>query len=177
MSKLVQKDLGKISISIPKDFYQMTEQDIVTKYGAANIPTAVYTNQLRDVVLSVNVKEDTISSLGKGKYKKVTPDYERDVHIERSFRKSSLRADFKNIKFTKDTSYVTGNLNVIEFEFLGTLEGKDAKGQAISSETYNYIKYAFIKKRNYTVNFSAPATQQNEWSGTVKNIMSTIIFK
>ncbi len=177
LTKLVVQDLGKIKISVPKEFFQLNEQDIVTRYGSANIPTAVFANVTRDVLLSVNVKEDTISSLGKGKYKKITPEYDRDVHIEKAFHKSSLRADFKDIKFIKDTSYVNGNLNVIEFEFIGTLEGKDAKGNPISSRNYNYIKYAFVKKRNYTVNFSAPIEVQSTWSPTVNSIMSTIEFK
>lgn len=176
--QMQKKDLGKISLSVPADFYEMTEKDIVEQFGMTAIPKAIFTNAAQDVFISVNVKEDTINSQGLVKYKNFNTEYERDLQIEKSFRKSSLRQDFSDLTFISDTAFVVGKANVMHFEFDGKLIGEDQKGEEeVTSLSYYYIMYAFVKKRTYIVNFSCPVGMKLEWAKKAKDIIKSIEAK
>lgn len=177
---LSKKDLGKITLEIPDGFYKMSENDVVEKYGMVRIPEAIYSSPTNDILISITVKEDTTNNAGLVEYKNkhYKQEYQRDLSIEKAFRKSSLRYDFDQIVFYTDTAYSTSKTKVIEFEFEGELVGEDAKGQEqISSVSYNYLYYGFVKKRTFVVNISAPISMKEDWQPIAQKIIASINIK
>ena len=174
---LEKKVVGKVNILVPTDFYKMDDNDIVVKYGMTELPKALYTNRENDILLSVRQKDDTLNYTGKGKYKKFKVENNTNIEIEKSFRKASIQSEFLNTRYFTDTTYSDGKTSFIKLEFTGTLTGENNKGEEISSQNYNYIVYAFQKKRNFIINFSCPEAEKEAWKPIANKIMNDLEFK
>ena len=171
------KTHGKVSIELPEGYYQMSNEDIVEKFGMHEFPTALYADPTSTATISINERKDTVIKTDpKWNQSFYNDGYVRDLSIEKEFKKSSFRNEFAELTFLEDTAYVTNEWEVMFFEFTGTLEGVDAKGIETSSEIYNLYFYALKKKRSYLINISCPvgAAAHRE---ALKAISESIKFK
>lgn len=168
----------RIKITIPKEFYRMSDQDIVKTYGMSRIPTAVYSNRERDINVSVNEIKDTIAAEKKADSYEGTKDYsKRSLQLEKEFMKSSLRAEYKDIEFLKDTIVEKDGKNFSVLEFTGKIVGENRKGDETRSELYTYMQFAFHKENKYVFNMSLPQDKMNEWKPIAHEIMNSVNIK
>lgn len=149
---------GKLSFHIPAGYYQLSESDIVDKFGMHEIPTALYADPSNSATISVNEKKDTVVKIepkwNQGFYSQA---YDRNLSIEKDFKKSSFQNEFNDLVFIADSAYTTSSgYEIMFFEFTGALEGVNAAGVETTSEVYNIYLYAFKKKRSYVLNMSCP---------------------
>lgn len=173
----IKKDFGKVNVKVPKDFYELTADDMVSKFGMASLPEGMFASIDNKVTITVTTKKDTLDKAGLTKLRLAGDTYERDVVIERSFRKSSILNEFSDITFSVDTAYNQEKYGIIDFEFDGLLDGKDKKGIDVSSKTYNYIRYIYYKKDTYVINVACPASSKSKWHSTIQEIMKSVEYK
>lgn len=165
----------RIKITLPKEFYRMSDQDIVKTYGMSRIPTAVYSNRERDINVSINEIKDTIAPEKKADSYEATKDYsKRSLKLEKEFMKSSLRAEYKDIEFLKDTIITKDGKDFTVLEFTGKIVGENRKGEEERSELYTYMQFTFHKQNKYVFNMSLPQDKMKEWKPIAHEVMNSV---
>lgn len=165
-----------VSLEIPSDFAKMDEASIIRTYLLHRLPVAVYTDGTGDVSFSVNIREDSLMNSQKVAYKSSKMDAGKDPFIEKLFLKSGIYNTFKNIEFLKDSVSKVDEKDAVKFEFIGDLEGTDAKGNPELTKNYNYIIYAYKKDKTYVFSFAAPYEEKEKWQPVAHHIMNSVSF-
>ena len=166
-----------VSMEIPSSFAKMDESSIIRTFLVHRLPVAVYTDGTGDVSISVNIREDSLMSNPKTAYKgSKMEETAKDPTIEKLFLKSGLYNTFKNIEFIKDSVGTLDDNEAIFFEFVGDLEGVDAKGNPELTRNYNYIIYGYRKTKTYIFSFAAPFEEKAKWQPVAHHIMQSISF-
>ena len=150
---------------------------MVTEFGMSSLPAGMYASLDNKVTITVTIKKDTLDKGGLTKLRLANEVYEKDVKIERSFRKSSILHEFAETTFETDTAYYKEKYGIIDFQFVGLLDGENKKGEIMSSETYNFIRYIYHKKNTYVINIACPSSLKGKWQKTIKEIMALVQYK
>lgn len=163
-----------VSMEIPANFAKMDEASIIRTYLVHRLPVAVYTDGTGDVSISVNIREDSLMNNQKVAYKGSSMDSKKDPFIEKLFLKSGLFNTFSNIQFLKDSVGTLDGNEAVKFEFIGDLEGSDAKGNPEITKNYNYIIYVYKKDKTYIFSFAAPFEEKDKWQPVAHHIMNSV---
>ncbi len=170
-TELISVNLNKVNLKVPKDFYKMNDDDIVKSFGMTNIPLAVFTNQERDIFISVNEKIDSLTRSKKIKYKASNPEYQQDLEMYKMFQKSGLLNMYSDVKIFREDLVINEKEKYLIFEFNSNAVGVDKNGVETNEQHYNIIKHVFIKNRTYIVNFGCPLAKKEEWKSTANEII------
>ena len=175
--EFIKKDFGKVNVNVPKYFNELTAEDMVSKFGMSSLPEGMFASIDNKVTITVTSKKDTLDKSGLTKLRTANMVYKRDLKIEQSFKKSAILNQFEDIIFNLDTIYHKNKYEIIDFEFEGSLDGKDKKGIEVSSKTYNYIRYIYYKKDSYVINVACPSNMKDKWLGIIQSIMKAVEYK
>ncbi len=167
-ARYTKTKVKSVSFELPKEMEELNKEAVIIKYGVHKTPWAVYTDHTGDVMLSINMDQDTV------KYKKKKGVIGKDPKFERMFMKTSVYNTYENIKWEMDTIRFIDNKPMISFEFDGTLVGKDAKGNDAVTRNYNFIQYCFIKNKKYIINFACPYAEKSDWQPRARHIMNSL---
>ncbi len=163
-SHRVVKIMDKITVLLPQEFNQMTQQDIFNKFISYRQPQAGFTTEDRLVDFVVNVSH--------------TPWLERDIDLLKSFYENSIRNLFDEVNFLQDTVRAINGKNFAVFEFISTVRG-DPNSLRNQSPVinYQYVQYAVKGKQVFIFTIQCPARLREQWQTVAGEIMSSIRFQ
>lgn len=145
------KIIDGVSVSLPKDFVAMSDDDIAQKYPSTKKPLAMYTSLDRTVDFGLNVSKAMIGG--------------SDLSVLQKLYKATLYDLYTNIQFIHEGIEAVNGRNFVVFEFTS---------EADNTRKYTYLQYAVIDNRVYIFNFTTGAEKKTAWQPVAKQIMQSI---
>jgi len=169
-----------VPITVDKTIKMLSPTSIVRVDGVQSLgafgndfaPKIAFIGGNEKITLTVTEIYDTVGFFQPGYKKKKS--IERNVVIEKSFFRSSIKAYAKNVKFFQDEIKNINKRDMIVFEFEAELETKISTGEIARKKIYRYLQYCFVKNRKYIFNFQCPYNQMGYWQPAVNTIMNSI---
>jgi hypothetical protein len=162
--KMVKTKITKeVTISLPKSFRPMTDDEIADKYLTAKHPTAMYTNPDRVVDFGFNQTE--------------TRWRQADLPMLKGVYKGSIAGLHGKVTFIQDKIARINDREFIVFEFVSEVTDVDPEGKPRSGNAkrqYSYIQYTVQGGKILVFNFTCPAQVQTKWQPTAQAIMESI---
>lgn len=153
----------KISLKVPTNFINMTDQDRMSKVYSTKVPLAMFANESQDVLLGINYN--------------VMQWTESDTELVYGFYKASINNLFDEVDFFKDEIKEINGKEFIVFEFSGTIEDDNLITAKKSQKSYSYIVYTSWKDQVLLFNFSCKARLMNQWQEVAHTVMNSIKIK
>lgn len=153
-----------ITLSLPKSFAPVPENQIDQKYLSARKPIAAYTSEDQQVGLGINTSNARWQA--------------DDLPMLQSFYRSSIMALYDEVTFLKEDIAKINGKDFAIFEFVSLVrpaENTLAAQRPIGK--YTYIQYTLHNGKTYVFNFNCPAEQQSQWQETAKTIMGSVKIK
>jgi len=165
-----QHKLSKVSVSdnitikIPRDFIEMSDQDMWQRSSSYRKATALYTDLDRIVELSVN---NAFSRWEEG-----------DIRILQNVYKASIQEIFDEVEFSIEEIRNVNGRDFAVFEFISKIKGDPGISGASSTITkYYYIQYTIVDGGTLVFNFSCQDYAREEWNETAGKIMASVKIK
>jgi len=159
--KLTSKKIAEgVTVSLPKDFVVMSDDDIAQKYPSTKKPLAMWTSLDRTVDFGLNVSK--------------SPWGGSNFDILQKFYKSTILDLYNNVVFLHEGVEKINGKDFILFEFTSELEG---------TKKYTYLAYTIIgnakdkegkTNRVYIFNFSTDGNKKDQWKETAAAIIHSI---
>jgi hypothetical protein len=152
---------GKISIEIPKNFYEMGNDEIVAKYYTQKRPTAVFTDPTKKVDIGINISE--------------TPWGEEEVELLKDIYKNSIVKSYDYVKFLREEITIINGRKGVVLEFLGQInEDPNAIIKRGAKSRYHCMFYTVSDYRIISYNFNCVGTDYKMWQETAQACMQTL---
>lgn len=155
-----------ITVSLPKDFAPVAEQEMASKYVSYRKPIALYTDPAKQVDFSVNL------SLTQWQY--------FDLPLVKDFYKASLATLYSDIEWIREDIEEIRDIPFAIFEYVGTVADSEQENvirQTKPLEVYTYIAYGLVNGKVVVFTFTAPAQQRQQWAPVAEKIMESIRLK
>jgi hypothetical protein len=163
--KLVKtKVTDNITVSIPVEFYPMTEEDIVQRYPSVRQPLGAYTDQDRIVDFSANIS--------------ATQWPDANLEMASRFFKAGMQNLYDRVEFIDEGIKGIKKKQYIYFEFESRINGDRYElGSKEPILKYTYIQYLVEPGRTLVFTFNCPRSQREVWQETAHEIMESIRVK
>jgi hypothetical protein len=158
-----------INVSLPKDFYPMSDDDIATKYPSTKKPVALYTSLDRTADFGLNISKSRWSGV--------------DIDLLHNVYKSTILESYDTVVFLKDTvEHINGRPYSV-FEFISTFD---------KTSKYQYLQFTILAQTKVEAqaetgdlmpgnanhimifNLTAPSNEQAKWQTIAKLSMHSI---
>lgn len=156
--KLIKNELiaqnvlnGKVSLSLPENFWLMPKHLLQAKYPAASRPTEVYSNKSGTVSTAVN---QTNNAIKLDQLPQLLPVFNKQF--------SNL---YPTIKWSKKEVVKINDRDFIVLEF---------ETPAIDTPIYNLMAVSSLEGRMLMVSFNCPIRMKVEWQEKAKKIINSI---
>jgi len=160
--KLIKKSIGGfLNVSLPKDFSELSDDDIAKKYPSYIKPLILYSSEDRNIDFGFNISRNI---------------WGNDLKMLKLFYKASIVNLFQKVTFIQDTIATINNRNYVLFEFISEAENKEMDRKLPSIKNYSYFLYTVEKNRILVVMFNSPARVRRQWSETASNIIQSLIL-
>lgn len=154
----------EISMLIPKTFRPMDDLDLTQRYPSVRRPIAGYTNEDRDVDISINIS--------------ATQWPDTDAQIAAKFFKSSLLNMFDGIEMISEGIHTIHGKQLIYFEFESRVKGDRANLEFRDPVmNYTYIQYLLGSDKTVVFTFTCPKRLREDWQPSAQKIMKSIRVK
>jgi hypothetical protein len=154
----------EISMLIPRHFRPMDDLDLIQRYPSVRKPLAGYTNEDRDVDISINVS--------------ATQWPDTDTEIARKFFKSSLLNMFDGVEIIREGVYTVNGKQFIFFEFESRVRGDRSTLEYRDPVLkYTYIQYLLGAEKTLVFTFNCPKRIRPDWEEAAEKIMKSIRIK
>jgi hypothetical protein len=167
-----------LTMDIDKRLNLVPSNAIDIKYTQQNAPIAVYETLDQEIQLSVRLIQEGTDTSKKPKRQFQNPEankaFERDINLEKLFKKSNLMAQFDQITFLQDSLKTINGNQFIVYEYEAEINGVDSQGKPLSSLTYAFYQVAYIKNKTYIFNFYCPLDQKEKWQESANKMMNSI---
>lgn len=168
LSSYVDDKLKKVKINdtitvyVPSEFKQLTQEQINQKYQSPRKPLVFYSDPSGNVDFSANMS-----------YSLWAKD---DIELLRSFYRSTLMSMYDDVEFITDEVRTINGKDYAVFEVISKIEADQAaiivRGDVVR---YTYIQYTIIEGNNTVLfNFSCPKRLMGKWKPTAEEIMSKV---
>ncbi len=154
-----QKISDEISIKIPSDFINMSEEERNRKYVSSRIPIAMFTNYDRTVDVGVN---ENSTRWGPG-----------DLEILKDFYKANIQGLHTEVNFIQEGIQEVGGREYIVFEFTSKVYSEESFNNNSVSK-YSYIQYTLHNEKVLLFNFTAPLRHRQQWEPVARDIMASV---
>ncbi len=152
-----------MELTIPQEFYPMSEEIMQQKYVSNQPPIMMYTNSNGDADFGIS---QTSTALGN------------DIQILRDMYRAGIRTLYDEVQFFQDTVSNINGEDYIVFEFIGTIMGDDnAFTTNRSLSKYIYIMYIPYAERVLVFNFNTAASRRSYWQDKAEVTMNSIRFR
>lgn len=160
--KLVKTQVSNgITMLVPKDWHTMDELDFRERFPSVRAPLAAYTDENRELALSVNISATQWES--------------KDVVIAKDFFKASIYNTFDRVEIIDEGVHELNGAKFVFFEFESTVKGKkEVLGQQDAILNYSYIQYLVGVDRTLVFSFHCPRRFRLEWQDTARKIMNSV---
>ncbi len=154
----------EITMSLPKDFYAMTPEDIAQRYPSVRNPIGAYTNPDRVIDVSVKVS--------------ATQWREEDIELASSFFKSSILNLYDRVTITQESIEEINGRKFAVFEFDSRIEGEQyALESRESIRKYNYVQYVIDGGETLVFSVQCPSQMKEQCKETAHKIMKSVVVK
>ena len=163
--KLIKTKIADgITVSLPREFYPMTPEDMAQRFPSVRAPLGAYTNEDRLVDFSVNIS--------------ATKWPDGDIDMAQKFFKTGLYNLYDKLDMISEGTVVSRKKRFIFFEFDSRLSG-DRQKQAFREPVlkYTFIQYLVKPNRTLVFSFTCPKSQKEEWQAMAREIMKTVRVK
>lgn len=159
--KLVKTKVSdEITISIPEDFREMTDDEIAKNYFIGRRPLKVFTDPSVKVNLGINESE--------------TP-WGDDIDLLQKVYKKGITNAYPKLEMIKEEVWVIKKKKFAVFEFIGEVEpDENAIVQQAKYSKYHLILYTSFNDKVMIFNFSCASSQRKKWEGKAQQIMKSI---
>lgn len=163
--KLTKTKIGKsITVSLPDSFILMTQSEINLKYVSPREPLALYSDETRNVDLSVNVAFSKWNA--------------NDLELMQSFYKSNIMGLYDEVHFIKEKIEDINGRKFAVFEFISAVKAEsNSPVSEIGVGRYTYIQYAIVNGKTVLFNLSCPTHLKDKWSPIAREIMNSVKIK
>jgi hypothetical protein len=160
--KLVKHKLAdNITVSLPKDFYTMSDEDKAQRYESARLPIALYTDPDRLVDFGVNRSYSTWQ--------------QGDLNLVEEFYQASILELYDKVEFISKGVKNVNNHDFVYFEFESVVYPEnDFQGNIAK---YTYLMYGLEGGTTYLFNFTCELGARNQWQRTAHEIMESVKLK
>jgi hypothetical protein len=153
-----------ITVSVPKDWLPMQEEDIIQRYPSVRAPLIAYTNQERVADFSVNVS--------------ATQWPDDDIELAKKFFKAGLVNVFDRVDMIDEGIHQVRGKKLIFFEFESRINGnRQQQGQTDPVLRYTYIQYFIEPGRAVVFSFNCPRRDRELWQETARAMMREVRIK
>jgi hypothetical protein len=153
-----------ITVSVPKDWTQMQEEDIIQRYPSVRAPLMAYTNAERVADFSVNVS--------------ATQWPDDDIALAQKFFKAGLVNVFDRVDMIEEGIHEVRGKKLIFFEFESRINGnRQQEGMKDPVVRYTYIQYFIEPGRALVFAFNCPHRDRELWQETARAMMKEIRIK
>lgn len=153
-----------ITVSVPKDWHPMDDQDIVQRYPSVRAPLLAYTNNERIADFSVNIS--------------ATQWPDDDVVMAQKFFKAGVMNVFDRVEMIGEGVHEIHGKKFIFFEFDSRVEGnRRQEGYKDPVLRYTYIQYLIEPGKALVFSFNCPKNIKEEWQETARLMMKNIRVK
>ena len=164
-----------VSMDIHKSMNLIPASELNLKYEKQVAPMAVYETVDQEVKLVARMIKETTDTTSRKIFK--NPDaknIDRDLNIEKMFKKSALMSQFDEITFHQDTVKTINGNDYMVFEYTATVSGANAKGEETTSVTYAYYQICYTKNKTYIFNFYCPEEMRADWQENAGLMMNSL---
>ncbi|HMG91327.1 MAG TPA: hypothetical protein VK589_14780 [Chryseolinea sp.] len=153
-----------ITVSVPKDWLPMQEEDIGQRYPSVRAPLMAYTNQERVADFSVNIS--------------ATQWPDDDIELAKKFFKAGLVNVFDRVDMIEEGIHEVRGNKLIFFEFESRINGvRQLEGQNDPVLRYTYIQYFLEPGRAVVFSFNCPRRDRELWQETARAMMREVRIK
>jgi hypothetical protein len=153
-----------ITVSVPKDWLPMQEEDIIQRYPSVRAPLLAYTNQERVADFSVNIS--------------ATQWPDDDIELAKKFFKAGLFNVFDRVDMIDEGVHEMRGKKLIFFEFESRINGnRQQEGQKDAVVRYTYIQYFIEPGKAIVFSFSCPHRDRQLWQETAREMMGDVRIK
>ena len=153
-----------ITVSVPKDWLPMQEEDIIQRYPSVRAPLLAYTNQERVADFSVNIS--------------ATQWPDDDIELAKKFFKAGLVNVFDRVDMIQEGVREIRGKKLIFFEFESRINGnRQQEGQKDPVVRYTYIQYFIEPGKAIVFSFSCPHRDRELWQETAREMMNDVRIK
>jgi hypothetical protein len=154
----------EISMLIPKDFRPMDDLDLTQRYPSVRRPLAGYTNDMRNVDISVNIS--------------ATQWPDTDAEIAARFFKSSILNMFDGVEMLSEGIHTVYGKQFIFYEFESRIRGDKANLEFRDAVlNYTYIQYLLGSEKTLVFTFTCPKRMRADWQESAHKIMKSVRIK
>jgi hypothetical protein len=160
--KLVKHKLtDNISVSLPKDFYTMSDEDKAQRYESARLPIALYTSPDRLADFGVNRSYSTWQ--------------QGDLNMVEEFYRASIIELYDKVKFISKGVKSVNKHDFVFFEFESVVYPEnDFQGNIAK---YTYLMYGLEEGTTYLFNFTCEMSIRNQYQNIAHQIMESVKLK
>ena len=153
-----------ITVSIPKDWLPMQEEDIIQRYPSVRAPLLAYTNAERAADFSVNIS--------------ATQWPDDDIELAKKFFKAGLVNVFDRVDMIEEGIHEVRGKKLIFFEFESRINGtRQQVGQTDPVLRYTYIQYFIEPGRAVVFSFNCLRRDRELWQETARAMMKDVRIK
>jgi hypothetical protein len=158
--KLVHKKIAEgVSVSLPKNFYPMSDDDVAQRYPSTKKPLAMYTDLDRAVDFGLNISKSNWVGT--------------DLKVLQGIYKSTILSLYNKVNFIQEGVKNIKGRDYIVFEFTS---------EADNTPKYTYLQYAVVNtvvsktdfNKVFIFNFSCAAAVMDKWKPVAAAIMGTV---
>jgi hypothetical protein len=154
----------EISMLIPKTFRPMDDLDLTQRYPSVRKPLAGYTNENRDVDISINIS--------------ATQWPDTDAQIAARFFKSSIMNMFDGVEMLSEGIHTVHGKQLVFFEFESRIKGDKSNMEFRDPVmNYTYIQYFLASDKTVVFTFTCSNRLRPEWQASAHKIMKSVRVK
>ncbi len=155
-----------ITLSLPKTFRPMTDDEVVAEYAVYRKPLAMYIDAMNPVHLGVNVSASRWQN--------------SDLAMLKSFYKATLLDLYSDVDFIQEELVKIGDYQFVVFEFTSSVKPTEKEQSIIEVNPirrYYYLQYTVVEGQVMLFNFNCPIRLQPRWAPVAKEIMQSVDLK
>lgn len=164
-----------LNMSIHKDL-EVTPVVALSEFEKRKAPMAAYRSEDQDAKLIIRLIKEVADTVTSKKYKnrEAKKSTQRDLKLEKMFKKSSLLNQFEKITFYQDTIKEINGKESIVFEYTGSLSGVNQNEEKITTTTYSYYQIVYVKNKTYILHFYCPEDRKAEWQAHAQTMLNSV---
>jgi hypothetical protein len=147
-----------ITMLIPTGWRAMDNLDFTERLPSVRAPLAAYTDEQRQVDISVNIS--------------ATQWPDKDIEMAKGFFKASLFNMFDKVEMISEGVRESKGKKFIYFEFNSRVNGsRKEEGLKEPVLKYSYVQYYVESGRTLVFSFNCPKNQQQIWQESARKMM------
>jgi len=163
-----------LTMDLDAQLSSIPDEDSTAQFKSNVATMALYQSADEDANLSVKLFKESRDTLTKFKNRDANKAKDRDLFLEKMFRKSSVINQYDDVEFYQDTLMDINGKQTIVFEYTGTTSYKNQNDDIVQKKIYSYYQLMYSKNKTYIITFYCPEDRKSDWQSSAKTMMQSI---